>query len=176
REGLRRLKKRAQEEAFCLCCRCEEEEQACSRQAGGFQESPGDVIVESPATARTISELLEKAAAGGGGEGGGVGGGEGELYMGYTVDAWNGNVMDLVGKRRDVLAGGAEGADQGLGCGWRGRGERFQENDLEPLYIQNPMKKAIITRLRAPPSAPFRVQNFVYCNNHAVTFTATTMR
>ncbi|CAB1100657.1 unnamed protein product [Ectocarpus sp. CCAP 1310/34] len=43
----------------------EEEEQACNRQVGGFQGSPGDVIVESPAKTRTITELLEKAAAGG---------------------------------------------------------------------------------------------------------------
>ncbi|CAN0320026.1 unnamed protein product, partial [Ectocarpus sp. 6 AP-2014] len=92
------------------------------------------VIVESPAKARTITELLKKAAAGGGGGG--------ELYKGYTVDACNGHVTDLVGKRRDVPAELKEQTK-----GWDVVGVDV-ENDFEPLYIQNPKKKAIITRLK----------------------------
>ena len=48
------------------------------------------VIVESPAKARTITALLQKAAGGGG------------MYKGYTVDACNGHVTDLVSKRKDI--------------------------------------------------------------------------
>ncbi|CAB1110541.1 unnamed protein product [Ectocarpus sp. CCAP 1310/34] len=92
------------------------------------------VIVESPAKARTITELLKKAAAGGGGGG--------ELYKGYTVDACNGHVTDLVGKRRDVPAELKEQTK-----GWDVVGVDV-ENDFKPLYIQNPKKKAIITRLK----------------------------
>lgn len=64
----------------------------------GSSTNAGDkkvlVIVESPAKARTITALLEKAGAGDGGK----------LYKGYTVDACNGHVTDLVSKRKDVPA------------------------------------------------------------------------
>ncbi|CAM9483728.1 unnamed protein product, partial [Hapterophycus canaliculatus] len=91
------------------------------------------VIVESPAKARTITALLEKAGGGGGG---------GELYKGYTVDACNGHVTDLVSKRRDVPV---ELRQQTKG--WDVVGVDV-ENDFEPLYIQNAKKKPIINRLK----------------------------
>ena len=59
-------------------------------KAGSGSESSKKVlvIVESPAKARTISQLLKKAGGG--------------RFDGYTVDACNGHVTDLVGKRKDV--------------------------------------------------------------------------
>lgn len=67
---------------------------ATKKTTPGGKKGPKSVlvIVESPAKARTITALLKKAS-------GAAGGG---LYDGYTVDACNGHVTDLVGKRKDV--------------------------------------------------------------------------
>ena len=59
-----------------------------TKKAGSEASKKVLVIVESPAKARTISQLLKKAGGG--------------RFDGYTVDACNGHVTDLVGKRRDV--------------------------------------------------------------------------
>lgn len=58
------------------------------KKAGSEASKKVLVIVESPAKARTISQLLKKAGGG--------------RFDGYTVDACNGHVTDLVGKRKDV--------------------------------------------------------------------------
>ena len=64
-------------------------------RSGALDCSPRKVlvIVESPAKARTISRILEKARNTDGSS---------MDFGGYTVDACNGHVRDLVGKRRDV--------------------------------------------------------------------------
>lgn len=55
------------------------------------------MIVESPAKAKTISRILGKARRSS------DGGGRSSInFDGYTVDACNGHVRDLVGKRKDV--------------------------------------------------------------------------
>ncbi|CAM9633486.1 unnamed protein product [Scytosiphon promiscuus] len=109
---------------------------AAAKKKGLSSSKDGDkkvlVIVESPAKARTITALLEKAGAGDGGK----------LYRGYTVDACNGHVTDLVGKRRDVPAELKEATK-----GWDVVGVDV-ENNFEPLYIQNAKKKPIINRLK----------------------------
>lgn len=58
------------------------------KKAGSEASKKVLVIVESPAKARTISQLLKKAGGG--------------RFDGYTVDACNGHVTDLVGKRKDA--------------------------------------------------------------------------